>query len=54
MKKGIHISLDIEKLPEEIYIATSRDIQGLIVQGKTFEETIKIADDVARVLIQLQ
>jgi predicted RNase H-like HicB family nuclease len=54
MKKGIHITLDIEKLPEGVYVATSRDIQGLVAQGKTFEETIEIAEDVARVLIQLQ
>ncbi len=54
MKKGTYITLDIEKLPEGVYVATSKDVQGLVAQGKTFEETIEIAEDVARVLIQLQ
>ncbi len=54
MKKGTYITLDIEKLPEGVYVATSKDIHGLVAQGKTFEETIEIAEDVARVLIQLQ
>lgn len=54
MKKGIYITLDIEKLPEGYYVATSRDVQGLVAQAKTFEKTIKIAEDVARKLFQTQ
>ena len=54
MKKGIYITLDIEKLPEGYYVATSRDVQGLVAQAKTFEKTIEIAEDVAHKLFQTQ
>ncbi|WP_291493041.1 hypothetical protein [Desulfurella sp.] len=48
------INIKIEKLPEGFYLATSDDIQGLIAQGRTIEETIEIARDVAKKLIELQ
>ncbi len=54
MKKELHIILDIEKLPEGYYLATSRDVQGLVVQAKTFEKTIEIAEDIARKILQAQ
>ena len=54
MKKGIYITLDIEKLPEGYYVATSRDLQGLVAQAKTFEKTIEIAQDVAVSLFHAQ
>lgn len=54
MKKNIYITLDIEKLPGGYYVATSRDVQGLVAQAKTFEKTIQIAEDVARKLFQAQ
>ena len=54
MKKDTYITLDIEKLPEGYYVATSRDVQGLVAEAKTFEKTIEIAQDVARVLLQAQ
>lgn len=54
MKKGHRIILDIEKLPEGYYLATSRDVQGLVVQAKTFEKTIEIAEDVARKILHAQ
>lgn len=54
MKKQLHIMLDIERLPEGYYLATSKDVQGLVVQAKTFEKTIEIAEDVARQLLQVK
>ena len=54
MKKGIYITLDIEKLPEGYYVATSRDVQGLVAQAKTFEKTIEIAQDIATILFSAQ
>jgi len=54
MKKERHITLDIEKLPEGYYVATSRDVQGLVAQAKTFEKVIEIAEDVAKKLIRMQ
>lgn len=52
MKKVIHINLDIEKVPEGYYVATSGDVQGLVAQGKTFEEVVEIAEDVAKQLLR--
>ncbi|HEY3372448.1 MAG TPA: type II toxin-antitoxin system HicB family antitoxin [Prolixibacteraceae bacterium] len=46
------IRLHIQKLPEGYYLATSDDIQGLIAQGRTIAETIEIARDVAKKLIE--
>lgn len=46
--------LHIEKLPEGVYLATSDDIPGLVVQGRTVAETIEIARDVAQKLLEAQ
>ena len=35
-------------------MATSRDVQGLVAQAKTFEKTIEIAEDVAIALLHAQ
>ena len=48
------IKLKIEKLPEGYYLATSEDVQGLVAQGRTIAETLKIARDVAKKLLELQ
>ena len=44
------INIHIEKLPEGLYLATSKDIQGLAAQGRTVTETIEIARDAAKKL----
>ena len=46
------INIHIEKLPEGYYLATSEDIQGLVAQGRTITETIEIARDVAKKLLE--
>ena len=46
------ITLHIEKLPEGVYLATSDDLQGLVAQGRTISETLEIARDVARKLLE--
>jgi predicted RNase H-like HicB family nuclease len=48
------VNLHIEKLPEGVYLATSDEVQGLIAQGRTIQETIEIARDVAKKLIEAQ
>jgi predicted RNase H-like HicB family nuclease len=48
------INIHIEKLPEGVYLATSDDIQGLVAQGRTVAETLEIARDVARKLLEAQ
>ena len=48
------IKIHLEKLPEGLYLATSDDIQGLVAQGRTISETLEIARDVVRKLIEEQ
>jgi predicted RNase H-like HicB family nuclease len=48
------VTLHIEKLPEGVYLATSDDVRGLVAQGRTIQEAIEIARDVAKKLIDLQ
>ncbi len=48
----ICLKLHIESLDEGGYVATSPDLPGLVVQGRTMSETIEIAHDVARKLIE--
>jgi len=44
----------IEKLPEGMYMATRNEVQGLIAQGRTLQETIEIARDVTKKRIEAQ
>jgi predicted RNase H-like HicB family nuclease/predicted HTH domain antitoxin len=46
------VSLKIEKLDEGVYLATSETLQGLVAQGRTIAETMEIAQDLARKLIE--
>ena len=46
------VNIHIEKLPEGFYLATSDTLQGLVAQGRTVSETIEIAKDVAKKLIE--
>jgi len=48
------VNLHIERLPEGVYLATSDEVQGLIAQGRTIQETIEIARDVAKKLLEAQ
>jgi hypothetical protein len=48
------IRLKLEKLSEGLYLGTSEDVQGLVAQGRTVSETIDIARDVARKLLEAQ
>ena len=48
------VTLHIEKLPEGFYLATSDEVQGLVTQGRTIQETVEIARDVAKKLIEMQ
>jgi predicted RNase H-like HicB family nuclease len=48
------VNLHITKLPEGYYLATSDLIHGLVAQGRTISETLEIAKDVAKKLIEAQ
>jgi antitoxin HicB len=42
------VKLEIERLKEGGYVATSADVPGLVAQGRTIAEVVEIAQDVAR------
>jgi predicted RNase H-like HicB family nuclease len=46
------LRIRVERLPEGVYLATSDDLQGLVAQGRTVTETMEIARDVARKLLE--
>ncbi len=46
------IEVQIEELPEGLFLATSRDLPGLVAQGRTVAESLEIARDVARKLLE--
>jgi predicted RNase H-like HicB family nuclease len=46
------VSIKIEKLDEGAYLATSDALPGLVAEGRTIAETMEIAQDVARKIIE--
>jgi len=46
------LNVHIEKLPEGVYLVTSDDVPGLVAQGRTIQETLEIARDVAKKLLE--
>ena len=48
------IRLQIERLPEGVYLATSDDVQGLVVEAPTLAEAIEWARDNAKILLDAQ
>lgn len=48
------VNLNIEKLPEGYYLATSDSIQGLVAQGRTISETVEIAKNLANKLLEIR
>ena len=45
------LRIQIEELPEGLYLATADELPGLVAHGRTVAETLEIARDVARKLI---
>ena len=52
MNNQYSIHLKISKVENGQFLAESNDIPGLLAQGRTISETIEIAQDVARKLIE--
>ena len=46
------IQVQIEELPEGLFLATSKELSGLVAQGRTVAEALEIARDVARKLLE--
>ena len=52
MAEEYSIHLSIAKVENGEYLATSDDLPGLVAQGRTITETMEIAQDVARKLVE--
>lgn len=52
MTNEFFLDLELAPLTEGGYLAMSRDLPGLVAQGRTVAETMEIAQDVARKLIE--
>lgn len=48
----VAIRIQVEELPEGVFLATSDQLPGLVAQGRTVAEALEIARDVARKLIE--
>jgi antitoxin HicB len=52
MTDEFFLAVQIESLAEGGFLATSKDLPGLVAQGRTVAETLEIAQDVARKLVE--
>ena len=52
IRMELAIRIQVEELPEGVFLATSDELPGLVAQGRTVAETLEIARDVARKLIE--
>ncbi len=52
MTKEYRLRLQIRRLDTGEYLATSEDLPGLVVQGRTLAETMETSQDVAKKLIE--
>jgi antitoxin HicB len=50
--KEILLGIHVEALPEGGFLATSTELPSLVAQGRTVAETLEIAQDVARKLVE--
>ena len=48
----VPIHLHIELLPEGVYLATSRDVPGLVVQADTLDELMIEVPDCIRMIVE--
>lgn len=46
------VQVQVEQLPKGIFLATSDELPGLAAQGRTVAETLEIARNVAKKLIE--
>lgn len=54
MGRGLYkVILDIEQLPEGLYLGTSPHLPGLVVQGEDAQDVLRLVSEVARDLISV-
>ncbi len=52
MSEEYRLHLQVRRVENGQYLATSEDFAGLVAQGRTVAETVEIARDVARKLVE--
>ena len=52
MSEENRLHLQIRRVENGQYLATSDDLPGLVAQGRTVAEAVEIAQDVARKLVE--
>ena len=52
MSEEYRLHLQVRRAENGQYLATSEEFAGLVAQGRTMAETVEIAQDVARKLIE--
>lgn len=52
MSDQFAVRLHIEQVEDGSYLATSDELPGLVAQGRTVQESVEIAQDVARRLLE--
>jgi predicted RNase H-like HicB family nuclease len=52
VRMELAIRIQVEELPDGLFLATSDELPGLVAQGRTVGEALDIARDVARKLIE--
>ena len=52
MSEEYRLHLQVRRVENGQYLATSEEFAGLVAQGRTMAETVEIAQDVARKLIE--
>ena len=46
------VTIQLKRLSEGGFVATSADLPGLVAQGRTVAETLEVAQDVARKIVE--
>jgi predicted RNase H-like HicB family nuclease len=52
IRMELAIQIQVEELPEGVFLATSHELHGMVAQGRNVAETLETARDVARKLIE--
>lgn len=52
MSEEFAVRIHVEQVEDGSYLATSDELPGLVAQGRTIQETIEIAQDVAKKLME--
>ena len=52
MSDQFAVRIHVEQVEDGSYLATSDELPGLVAQGRTIQETVEIAQDVAKKIME--